>query len=299
MNAQSKKRLWILLAALIGIGVSLWLVSSLLRERLPQSQSVAQQDDLYPSAKVYRKGSLNGIPIAVRGDYLGHPITYTDKSDWEPASSPDYYQKKTYADDMVGFDVVVHWPSMQPHRPSNHSSWLTYRSFKPTEWISISAIGDLKAYQKAPVPVVNRLARNINNDIKRVVDSPYKRIESDGKEVLTDLRYELHGPDQALGLQVAKTVGRDADRPGGGNFTLYWIGDLNTIVETSIRCPAGILRDLTSVHTCTHQFELPELGSFVAVDYTENLLPQWRQIEARAREFVLSLRVDPKNSSIR
>ncbi len=293
-----RKRLGILLVALILVGAGLWLTLKALRETIPRPQ-VAGAADLYQSAKVYRKGSFNGTPIAVRGDYLGHPITYTDKSDWEPASTPDYYDKKTYADAIVGFDVVVHWPSLEPHKPSNHMSWLTYRSFKPTEWIGIAAVATLKPELRPPYMADNGLARVIKGQMDRVVRWPFRRIESDGREVLTDLRYELQGLDSTLGLQVAKTVGRDANRPGGGNATHYWTGDLNHIVETAIQCPAGTLPGPASVHTCIHRFEILELGAYVSVEYTENLLPQWRQIETRARDLILSLRVDPNNSPTR
>lgn len=296
---SSQRRILVFLTALIGIGTSLWLASSLPRGLSPQPRTTAQQEDLYPSAKVNRKGSLNGMPMAIREDYLEFPVSYTDKSPWESASSPDYYQKKGYADAISSFSVVLHWPSMEPHKPSNHTGWLTYRTFKPTDWFSIGIAGDLKPEARPPYTPYNRLARNIRNSMKRVIESPYKRIESDGKEVRADLRYELHGLDRNLGLQVARTVGRDAARPGGGNNTFYWRGDLQHIVETSIRCPAGILPNPSSVHTCVHEFEMLELGAYVTVYYTENLLPQWQQIEAHAREFILSLRVDSKNPSIR
>lgn len=295
----SRRRTWILLAALIGLGGSLWLAASLLRERPPLPQINAQRGDRYPSATVYRKGHLNGTPIAIRGDYLGHPITYTDKSDWEPASSPDYYEKKTYTDAILGFDVVLHWPSMEPHKPSNHDNWLTYRSFRPSEWISIAVVGDLKPEARPPYKTDNGLARVIKGEMEHVVRSPRKRRQSDGQLRQVDLRYELLGYDSALGLNVARTVGRDADKPGVGNDTLFWFGDLAGIVETSIDCPAGILPNPASVHTCTQMFEMLELGAYVSVHYTENLLPQWRQIETRAREFILSLRIDPNNPSTR
>lgn len=293
------KRLWILLFALIGVGVSLWLASSQQPERPAQSQTTSQQEDLYPSAKVYRKGNLNGTPIAIRADYLGSPITYADKSDWEPASEPDYYEKKNFADAVVGFDVVVHWPTMESHRPSNHPSWLTYRSSKPTEWISVSVVGDLKPEARPPYKADNGLARAIKGHMDDVARSPQKRIGADGQLTQVELHYELFGLDPITGLRVAKAAGRDADRPGGGNYTFYWEGDLANIVRTSIRCPAGVLPNPGSVHTCEHKFELVERGAYVSVRYTENMLPQWREIEARTRELILSLRVDPKNSSIR
>lgn len=290
---------WIMLVCLVAVAISLWLLFSLLLGRYQHSKSIGPQVDRYPAAMVYRKGNLNGTPLAIRGDYLEFPVTYLDKDPWTAASSPDYYQKKTYVDGIADFAVLVRWPSMEPHKPSNDPSWKLYGQSRATEWIGIAAVGDLKAEARPPYKTDNGLARSIAGRIEGVVKFPSQRVEHDGRVTTMDLHYVLHGLDPALGLQVAKTAGRDADRPGGGNADLYWRGDLQHVVETSISCSRGTRPNPDLAHTCTHAFEMLELGAYVSVYYTVNLLPQWQQIETRAREFILSLRVDPKTTSIR
>ncbi len=263
----------------------------LFRQATPPAQQPLS--GLLESASKTYKGNMKGIPISVRGDFLEFPVLYDSQSAWAPISKADKMKIRTYADEISNFTVLVQWPSMQPRKPSNSSSWSSYRSGKASEWISLDAIGDLRAEARPPYREDNGLARITKGRFDDVVRFPQKRVEPDGKPTSVQFTYQLLGVDSALGLEVAATVGRDSTRSGITNNTIYWRGDLNRVVQTLIICPAGKPSKPDLVRTCKHQFEMLELGSYISIYYTENLLPQWETIEKSSRHFISSLRIEP------
>jgi hypothetical protein len=79
------------------------------------------------------------------------------------------------------------------------------------------------------------------------------------------------------------------------NYAIYWQGTPGGVVTTYIKCTRG-----KNVHgnelagDCKHSFELKEFKANVQVNYTANLLLQWRSIEEQARRLMLSFRAGPE-----
>lgn len=230
--------------------------------------------------------------IAIRMDYLYFPVHYSDRDAWKPIGDPNYLENKTYDDPISDLTLYVQWPEFQPRAPSNDQSFLASRaSFEPSDWIFISVVND---YSPPNPPIVpdNGLARVLRHMLNTLGKSKIRLPGEQESRLYPEIRYKLYGEDPILDLQKALPIGHGTEEAWTGNEALYWRGDSALFVDTLIICGNGALRNKKSDHRCKHKFVLPEMRANVAVTYSINWLPQWKLIEDRAREYLLSLRVN-------
>lgn len=233
------------------------------------------------------KGSFNGVPLAIPVKYIEYPITYKDRSDWESPTDRDRLKIRDFSDAIQSISLLVHWPSMSPRALANGNDLQAYKSRKYSNLVSIFVRAGVGPESRPP-----HIQKNGNARLFALWRASFERQSSkfvegeEGPHSRSLARRDV-GLNKELDLQQIATVGRDSDKPSLENYTVYWKGNPDGIVETLIRCSAG--NNITSY--CEQESEIPELGADLTIRYSSNLLKDWKAIESNAKYFVSSFQV--------
>ena len=256
--------------------------------------------DLY-SPKLH-VGNMEGVPLAIPSNLLEFAVEYMDKSAWEPKGK-GYYESKTFADPIRNFALYLRWPDLAGRTPETEQSFMqSHTGFGPKDWIGVAVINDYAHNPRPPQTPQNGPARELEGSLSKLSEEwrtqhPIKIWQrSSGEDILVkDARYELIEHESVTGLHAAIPAGADTKWWFIENDALYWEGDRTKEVSVLIRCPHGVaINNPPAVFKCSHKYILPELGAYVTLRYTRNLLPQWRAMQEKTRHFVLSLRTQPR-----
>lgn len=229
-----------------------------------------------------RFGNINGTPFSIPSNYLFFPVEYLDKSIWEPSKDKNYYKNKTTKDAISNFSIHVHWPSLKPRSRENEKSYLESRRNKVEhQWlvVNVQAIN-----LNAPYYTTQRK----DNSLSRVLRS---HIEEKGTRTLPDgVKYVFKGKPAIDGLSYAVPEGTAAEVAELWNKKLYWIGDIKSIVTTSIHCPNGKFPNPKLVGKCIQYFEMPEIKAIISVRYRPNMRPNFEDIQLKVTNLILSFK---------
>ncbi len=290
------KLLLVTIILLLVVSILLWRLSD--RFPIPEQPTLSVSGSLYPSDTIIRKGNMNGVPIAIPSNYLFFPIEYLDNSIWDPNKGKGYYNEKTYNDGIQNFSVYLQWPSFSPRSRDNEASYLASRNeYGPHNWLILSVRDDYIRSPRPPETQDNGRARILRGIIERLSTDKMRVGNEQEFRYHPEIYYELRGKDAETELQWAVPVGPGTEISRIWNRALYWEGDLKGVVSTMIICGNGALPNPMQIQSCNQEYDLPELQAHVKVRYTRNWLPQWREIQTRTKEFVLSLRADSKTLS--
>jgi len=223
-----------------------------------------------------RIGSLNGIPMAIPANYLEFPVEYVGETIWDPSTQKGNY---TYNTPISNFSVYVKWPSMRPRNILKRADEMPLEI--PNEkngWISVSII-----YEPMKLDI-NYVEYGLTRTLKRYLDHPEAIIRT---SMPKDVHYRVKGKDAKLGLEYAVPVGPGVEKYHMWNNKLYWVKNHGK-VDTFISCQNGRFYSEKINRKCWHEYFWKEMRAFVNIEYAATLLPQWKSIETKSRDLIIS-----------
>jgi len=221
-------------------------------------------------------GSLNKIPMSIPYNYLRFPIEYVGETVWDPGTKKGGY---TYKTPISNFSVLVKWPSMMPRNMLNTKNGKpVVNSVERDGWISISVMYEPEKHD------INYVEYGLSRVLKGYLDHHNLNIKT---SIPGDVRYQAKGEDPGLGLEYAVPVGPDVEKYHLWNKKLYWVKK-GEKVNTLISCQNGEFGSDKIIRKCRHDFFWKEMRTFVNVEYAATLLPQWKSIETKSRNLIIS-----------
>jgi hypothetical protein len=243
------------------------------------------------------KGNMNGVPLDIPSNWLfTYPMEYADKSAWEgPKPTDKRLSQRTHADALNTFTLYLRWPDFASSSPAlEKTPYAGYGKGGDSEWMLITLSRYYKDTPQPPKTPDNGLARVLRGRIEGLSKNSLRLGNEESPRLHPEIAYALKGVDPATSLNWAVPEGPGTEQFEIWNKALFWGGDLNKNVSPLIVCYHGTIQPGPGQkRICRHEYELPELGAYVTVAYTSNWLPLWRDIQARSREQVLSLRAQP------
>lgn len=242
-----------------------------------------------------RVGNMNGVPLEIPVSYLWRGVEYADKSIWEGRKPGDKrLSERTFDDAISAFNLYVKWPGLTPEQFDGQGNTRNYTNSDGHPWILIGINSDYAINPRPPNTPKNGLARVLAGKIIRLARNTHTVYNPALRkaERIKGMHYELRGNDPATGLQHAVPVGPSTERLSGSNRTLYWRGDRDRSVDVLIECANGVTHNPRVFYRCRHVYQLPEIGAYVAVNYTRNWVPFWREIQEKTRILILTFQAD-------
>lgn len=239
-----------------------------------QVLQTAKQQSL-PSPTI---GNMNGVKLSIPYGYRQFPMEYEDESVWEPKKEHPF---RTFDSRINNFSIHVQWPTLEPRSPKNEASFLHSSNILGAHgWLVVGINAKDLRNPSSSLPDLGLSGR-----LRNRLTHPERSRTPAG------VRHELKGLDPITGLQIAVPVGAGSEKRQMWNDALYWNGDRDQTISTYIECPHGAFSSPDVVGSCHHSFVIQELKSEVAITYKANLLPQWREIQAKTQQLIMSFKV--------
>ncbi|OHC62527.1 MAG: hypothetical protein A2045_11465 [Rhodocyclales bacterium GWA2_65_20] len=244
-------------------------------------------------------GAVHGVRLAIPANYLFFPVEYEGEDSWAPKKTKPV---RTSESEISSFSVYVQWPSLLPRQDRNEESYqdsFKTRGLRPHEWLMISVEPHNLKPPTSPGGINYMLEDRPDNYLGRRTRSSFDLLVPINplrpKDISPQVQFEYRA-QPVFDLQSAIPVGPGTEWAQHWNKAIYWQGIPGAVVTTYIQCTRG--KNVSGnelAGDCKHSFELKEFKANVQVNYTANLLPQWRSIEEQARRLMLSFRGDPNS----
>ncbi|MBP0634946.1 hypothetical protein [Cupriavidus sp. AcVe19-6a] len=233
-------------------------------------------------------GDLGGVPVSVPLNYT-HLITEYDgdPSVFDPERRNWKAPTRTFASKINSLPLMVHLPDFLPKTPENEASY--YRAKKsveePVEWLHIGVSAGRSFYLHE-----DNLVRGNPYDQKKRIDGlskfRNKRYERQAEKLYGLVEYRS---DEIVHYPSGPVVKRER------LFFFNSYGKDATFIECNAN---GEPFEGSRRNVCTHRFSLyPSIKAEVSLQYDARTLGQWMEYERKARELILSFRVQPGNAT--
>lgn len=277
----SQRKRWIIFALLLFVGLVFGYLSA---QTLESERSfLGVPISTFKIGTPPRIGTIHGMRLSIPAHYLYFPIEYEGEDSWRPSKN---IPARTPDSEIRAFSVYVQLPDFKPRSSESEASF--QESFKGTsahDWILIGVQRNDKAPDSA------ELTNFESNGLGRVAARALTIFDINNprrdKNIPSDLHFNIE-QDQVIGLNVATPVGTGTNKLSLWNKQLYWNGTPGKEVSTFIRCFNKIATTQNNPGNCTHEFYVAELNARVSAAYKTNHLPQWREIESKSRDLLLS-----------
>lgn len=243
---------------------------------LPLRYFAREQQKVSPDLRrPYRLGTMSGVPLAIPSNHVRLAVEYIGESVWKKQPNPPPVH--TQESRIAHFNVHLTWPGLQVHRP-----WAMSFTPENKDWLIIGVtVRDRQETDFSKPMEVDPHGIGLAKVLRH-------RLSGELPELPAGVSFHLEGENSALGLQIAKPVGLNTERYNTWNDVIYWKGDPEGIVSTYISCDNGAFLNLRIVRKCNHKYVFPELRAYVWLTYPYDFLPQWKALEEKSREVILS-----------
>lgn len=220
--------------------------------------------DIDEKVKVY-KGVLGDVTLSIPSVLIKHPVVYVDESIWSKTYDPNSINENSQ---IQSFSLNVTWPLFEPVEKKANDNEMEIM-ITPVSWpvkIALSPLDGLSRY------------------LQRLLDHP----DIEGVSLLPkEAHYEVKQFNKELQLMNAIPVGPGTEDFFLQNKEIFW--NKNGRVNTLIRCMNGKFKSNKSIRMCEHFFIWSEMRAKVTLYYEKKILVNWKEIENKSRQLILSL----------
>lgn len=228
-------------------------------------------------------GDLGGVPVAIPREYA-RLVEYDGDPHWlAQRKGPPPVRDNTSK--LVSFGILVHLPTMKPLTKDNEEAYQK-RGRRDVEWLnsSISA-GSVfyKGEDSFPDPYTSDIPGR----------EFYKRFDYESVPDMHGMKAWRATREIALDL-VLDDLNR---RHSMSNHHLYFGYEGEKIIAL-IKCGSGLTSAPGGRNLCSHSFVLwPEIKAEVEMQYSVDILSDWRINQQKMRDLMLSFRMQPAKAN--
>jgi hypothetical protein len=219
-------------------------------------------------------GNLNGVPMAIPAKYQFFPVVYQDDDIWNAEWIKKNSERVPTADmKITSFSLLLHLPDYTPFNPKNGDSWRHQKNrygFNQ-DWITVAVHWN------------NHQAKLEERDwFKRYIDR-----SKEGNLPLASVASHYEIADQNIyGLRHEILVGPTSTQ--AEIFAQSWHKDFYSDIQgwsTKIECKRMSVNPF-SVFTCEQTYVLPDIDSFITIEYNPQHLKDWRIIQDKISQII-------------
>ncbi|QRQ87426.1 hypothetical protein [Cupriavidus oxalaticus] len=233
-------------------------------------------------------GDLGGVPVSVPVNYIHLVTEYDgDPSVFDPERRKWTPPVRTFASKINSLPLMVHLPDFAPRTPENEASY--YRTQKsiaaPIEWL--------------PIGISASTSLNLSDEKLESGNLYDQNKKIEGLSKFRNKRYDLKA-ETIYGLTEYRSeeIVHYPSGPATKKERLFFFTDSGKDVAF-IECNAnGEPFEESRRNVCTHRFSLyPAIKAEVSLQYDARTLSQWMEYQRKARELILSFRVQPSKGA--